>query len=215
MTLPPGTRLLTSAREIDAVSSPLRVEILEHLRQAGASSVADLARLMGRQATAIHYHLKMLHAAGIVVVADRRRSGKRLVALYRLAAERFAVAGRLKEKRSVGHALRTLGATLRLAQRESSRALRGGAVCPDGPARDFHSRRLRAPLPAAALQRVNALLDELESVFVSAVKQHARKERDRHETAGDVLSLTFVLTPAARPVARTAGRSAGARGSRR
>lgn len=200
MKLPRGVLLLTSARRVEAISSPLRVEIVEHLSQAEPSSVADLARLMGRPATALHYHVNLLHRAGILRVAGRRAAGKRSEALFEPAAKGFAVAARPGKERSLGEALRTLGATLRLAQREAARAMRRARVRGAGPQRNLHSRRLRAPLPAAALRRVNRLLHELESVFRGAVKKDlGRRAAGVQRSAAEVMSLTFVLTPAGRP----------------
>jgi hypothetical protein len=156
---------------------------------------------MGRQATAIHYHLNLLHAVGIVRIAGRRRAGRRMEALYQLAVGQFAVAGQQHDKRSLRQPLRTLGATLRLAEREAGRALRGTPVCSSGPGRTFHCRRMRAPLTPDQLRRVNDLLDDLDAVFSRAVRQHARtrgREATRRSARppGAVLSLTFVLTPA-------------------
>ncbi len=200
MKLPPGVKLLSAPSQVAAVSSPLRIELLEHLLLAGRSSVADLAALMGRPATALHYHVRVLHAAGIVRVAGQKRAGRRSEALYQLAATAFAVAGKPREK--VGDAVRTLGATLRLAQRESGRAMRAGLAHQDGPLRSFHSRRLRAALSRSELRRANRLLDELEALFSLSVEEKIGERRvgDGHGRAApapadQMVSLTFVLTP--------------------
>jgi hypothetical protein len=66
------------------------------------------------------------------------------------------------------------------------------------PGRTFPARRLRAPLSAAALARLNRLLDELEAVFAAALKRNIATGR----TGGEMVSLTFVLTPAARKMER-------------
>jgi DNA-binding transcriptional ArsR family regulator len=185
----PRAHLLTSKRQLDAVTSPLRLEMLEHLQQAGPSSVADLAALMGRRATALHYHLKLLHGAGLVRVAGRRHAGKRDEALYRLAATAIAMPGRRKQ------ALQTVNATLRLAAREAGRALRDPGMRGAGPGRTLAMRRMRAPLSPPELREVNRLLDTLERAFTRAVKRHMGK---RQPPPGEVVSLTFVLTPASR-----------------
>jgi DNA-binding transcriptional ArsR family regulator len=216
--LPPGAKLLTTPRQVAAVASPLRIEILEHLELAGRSSVADLAALMGRPATALHYHLNVLHAAGIVRVAGQRRAGRRNESLFQLAAPAFAVPGKPRDRRSVADATRTVGATLRLAQRESARALGAGRGQHEGPLRTLHSRRMRAPLSPASLRRANRLLDELEALFAHAVKERlgggsTREPRGRSAPAGEMVSLTFVLTPAG--AGRAAGSSARAAARRR
>ena len=222
MKLPPGVKLLSAPRQVAAVSSPLRIELLEHLQLAGRSSVADLAALMGRPATALHYHVRVLHAAGVVGVAGHRRAGRRSEALFQLAATAFAVAGKPREK--VGDAVRTLGATLRLAQRESGRAMRAGRANQDGPLRSFHARRMRAALSRSALRRANRLLDELEELFSRALKEQVGERRVGNSRgpsaparAHQIVSLTFVLTPSgtgrvAEPgAARTARRRGGTR----
>lgn len=205
-----GIKVLTAPRQVEAISSPLRMEILEHLLQAGPSSVADLARLMGRPATAIHYHVSVLRGAGIVRVAGRRRAGKRHEALLELAAARFAVKARTGDTQALGQVLRTLGATLRLAQREAARTMRDPkrhtpGMCGDGARRTFHTRRLRAPLSPSALRIVNHLLDELDRVFAQAVRQHFGKRRSLRTpsvSVDNIVSLTFVLTPAGRSATR-------------
>jgi len=198
MTLPRGTRILSSPGQIEAVSSPLRIEVLEHLRLAGPASVADLGRLMGRSATALHYHVNRLRSAGLLREAGRRAAGKRKESVYRLAAERFAVLGRPSSPGSLRIAARTLGATLRLAHREASRALLTGLAGGHGPNRNFHTRRLRAPLSAAARGRVNRLLDELERIFFRELKRQARRARGRGPGAppAGIAALTFLLAPA-------------------
>ncbi|HJS57840.1 MAG TPA: helix-turn-helix domain-containing protein, partial [Vicinamibacteria bacterium] len=114
MQLPAGTRPLRSAREREAVASPLRVEMLEHLQHAGTASVAELARLMGRSPTLLHYHMKLLATARLVRVTGRRAAGRRGESVYAVTAEHFAVAGQLGDRVTLAAALRTLGAVLRL-----------------------------------------------------------------------------------------------------
>jgi DNA-binding transcriptional ArsR family regulator len=197
MKLPPGTRRLTTARQIDAVGSPLRQEILEHLSHTGPAAVADLARLMGRRPTVLHYHVNLLRGAGLIQVAARRRSGRRTEALYRLAARRFAVLGRAGADPSDEGVASTLGATLRLAQRDAIRAIRVAQVAGDGPGRNLHMRRHRAPLTAASLREVNRLLDRLERIFVADVKSRIR--RGSADPDRQIVALTLLLSPAARP----------------
>jgi DNA-binding transcriptional ArsR family regulator len=203
MRLPPGTRRLTTPRQIEAVGSPLRQEILEHLSHTGPASVADLARLMGRRPTMLHYHMNLLRDAGLIQVAARRQSGKRTEALYRLAAQHFAVLGRPGGDPSDQGVASTLGATLRLAQRDAIRAIRSARVTGDGPGRNLHLRRHRAPLTAASLREVNRLVDRLEQIFVAAVKSRAR--RGAVDADRQIVALTLLLSPAAHPAADPAG----------
>jgi hypothetical protein len=174
------------------------MELLEHLRQAGAASVGDLARLTGRPAPALHYHVNLLHRVGLVRVARRRATGKRGESLFELTAERFALVSR--DAASRRSALRMVAATLRMAQREAARALASASVRSAGRARNLHLRRLRAPLGAAARAELNRLLDAVERVFEKEVKRRSRGGQGRRIDAsdGEVLALTFVLAPGGR-----------------
>ncbi len=190
MRLPPGTKRLVSKRELEAVTSPVRQEVLEQLDHRGPASVAELARRTGRRTTALHYHVKLLHRAGLLRLAGRRPSGSRTEALYALAAPRFAVAGAAASPAVLRSAVRTIGASLRLAQREAAAAILSGDVGAFGRARAFHSRRHRGSLSAAALARVNRLLDEIASLFEA--------ENRRSASASEVFAVTFVLSPSGR-----------------
>lgn len=196
MRLPPGTRRLSTAREIDAVSSPLRQEILEHLGHAGQASVTDLGRLMGRRSTVLHYHVNLLRRAGIIRESGRRRAGKRTEALYRLAARQFAVAQRAHADPEDTGAARTIGATLRLAERDAIRAMKAPGIVPTGPGRNLHVRRYRAPLTAASMATVNRLLDQIEAVFAGEVR--ARTRGPLPAGNAQVVAVTLVLSPAGR-----------------
>jgi DNA-binding transcriptional ArsR family regulator len=198
--LPPGTRTLRTPRELEAVASPLRVEILEHLAPAGSLSVAQLARLLERPAPLVHYHVGLLREAGLVRLAGRQAAGRRGEALFALAAPHFAVAGRPGDALAMRAALRTLGVTLRLAQREAARALRSGQVRPRGRERNVFARRLRAALSPEARARLNRLLDEIEALFTRESKRRVRAlARKRAVERGDEpAALTFVLAPAGR-----------------
>jgi DNA-binding transcriptional ArsR family regulator len=202
--LPPGTVALTRPAALDAVASPVRQEILERLRHAGAASVADLARLTGRSPTALHYHVALLRRAGLLRPAGRRPAGKGSEALYRLAAARFAVVGDRRTGRGLGAAARTLAATLRLAQREGTRAIHDGRAAGSGPGRRLHARRHSARLSPAALARVNRLIEAIERVFSRELDREARarrlgrRRRAGDEDAGRMVALTLLLAPSGR-----------------
>lgn len=199
MRLPPGTRRLASPRELEAVGSPVRQEVLEQLHHSGASSVADLARRMGRRPTALHYHVNLLFRAGLLRRQGRRPAGPRSEALYVLAAPQFAVAGADASPAVLRSAIRTVGATLRLTQREAATAILTGAVGGRGGKRVFHARRYRAALSAPSLARVNRLLDLVSSVF----EKESRRGALRAETSPpELFALTFVLSPSGRKRSR-------------
>ena len=210
MRLPPGTRRLSSPRELAAVGSPLRQEVLEQLGHSSPASVADLARRMGRRATALHYHVNLLCRAGLLRRAGRKAAGARSEALYALAAPQFAVVGAAATPAVLRAAVQTIGATLRLAQREAASAILSGAARERGGGRPFHTRRHRACLSAASLARVNRLLDEISSVFETESRRRARtggRVRVAESAPSPLFALTFVLSPSGRRGSRSSEES--------
>lgn len=193
---------LTTLAQRRAIASPLRMELLEATRYAGRASVSDLARLTSRRPTAVHYHVAVLQRSGLLVVAERRRAGKRTEAVYRVAADAFAVPAKAGARRSSADGSHTIAAMLRLTQREAARSLASFDVRPVGPSRNFHVRRLRAPLRPAALVRANSLLDQLERLFTAEFEhaaEHADKAAVAPATAPTRFALTLALTFAGPP----------------
>jgi DNA-binding transcriptional ArsR family regulator len=64
-----------SAREVRALAHPLRIRILEVLRN-GAATATMLARELGESSGATSYHLRALAAAGLIVEDLTRRKGR-------------------------------------------------------------------------------------------------------------------------------------------
>ncbi|HEX6312495.1 MAG TPA: helix-turn-helix domain-containing protein [Acidimicrobiia bacterium] len=78
--------------DIDSLQSlchPLRVRILEALRE--AASAAAVARGVGESRQRVNYHLKELERAGLVEPVGERRTGNFVEMLYRSVAESFVV----------------------------------------------------------------------------------------------------------------------------
>ena len=134
------------ARFLEALASPARLEVVEGLQVVGPSSVAELARRLGRAADALYYHLRELERAGVVEVCGRtpapRGHGGRRGAIYRIAAEvvggdvapsddAHESAGDSKRERAALGAMAS--AILRLTERNVGLSLTGPAPRRPGP----------------------------------------------------------------------------------
>jgi DNA-binding transcriptional ArsR family regulator len=78
--------------DIDALQvlgHPLRVRILEALREPG--SAANVARKVGETRQKVNYHLKELERVGLVSPVGERRSGNFIETLYEAAGRSFLV----------------------------------------------------------------------------------------------------------------------------
>ncbi|MGQ0803517.1 MAG: ArsR/SmtB family transcription factor [Actinomycetota bacterium] len=81
--------VLEDIESLQTLCHPLRVRILEALREPGSS--ATVARQVGESRQRVNYHLKELERAGLVEPTGERRSGNFIETLYRAVAESFVV----------------------------------------------------------------------------------------------------------------------------
>lgn len=96
-----------SAELVEVLVAPARIEIVEALRLHGPASVAEIAATIDRPADTLYRHLEALKAAGFVVDAGFRRSGRHTEQLFDVVAEDFPLefdegrAARAEEHRAI------------------------------------------------------------------------------------------------------------------
>ncbi len=78
---------------LQVLGHPLRVRILELLREPG--SAATVARELGETRQKVNYHLKELERVGLVEAVGERRSGNFIETLYEAAGRSFLVSARV------------------------------------------------------------------------------------------------------------------------
>jgi len=76
---------LRAAKDLEAIGSPVRLEILKHLQADGELTVFELARRMGRSTDGLYYHVRRLIEIGVLVRSGTRPAGRREEALLSLA----------------------------------------------------------------------------------------------------------------------------------
>jgi DNA-binding transcriptional ArsR family regulator len=74
---------------LQALAHPLRVRVLEALREPG--SAAGVARAVGHSRQAVNYHLKELERAGLLRKVGERRTGNFIEARYQAVAGTIVV----------------------------------------------------------------------------------------------------------------------------
>jgi DNA-binding transcriptional ArsR family regulator len=86
-------RLVDEPEAIQALTHPVRVQVLEALR--APDSAAGVARSIGQSRQNVNYHLKELERVGLALPAGERRKGAFTEQLYRSAASTFLVSPRV------------------------------------------------------------------------------------------------------------------------
>lgn len=172
------------AERARVLASPARLEIVEAMRPDEECSVATLAERLNRPPQALYYHVRQLVEAGVIEAAGEQKSGPRTEILYRIRAQRVAVATNPASKTSLGLAEEVIAVTLRRATSEARRALRTGAVA-DLPSGAFIGRRMTGWLDDARLLRITRHLEAVERLLAEG--------RDRR--IGRRVAFTVVLVP--------------------
>jgi len=175
--------LIRSKKQLAAIVSPVRQELVDALAQMGTVSVSELAATLGRPADAIYYHLRVLKKAGLVLSAGERGEGVRKEELVSAVSEGLRLEYELGAKGNGREVMGIVGSMLRLGARDFRRAFEDGEVKVSGEERELWALRRIGWLSAAELGQVNRLIESLA--------QAVSKPR----AAGRLYGVTLVLTP--------------------
>ena len=186
----PRTLTLRSDEQRRAIASPLRLELIGLFIEREPLSVAQIAQRMGRPATAIHYHVRLLEKAGLLRRAGEQRSGSRREALYRPVAEIFEM--ELPGDTTSGDpeaAIKTLSMAFRMAVGDMKGAFEDSSVRSSGPKRNFLGGRFHCRLSREELAELNRHLRHIEKMLSRTPRT---LEPSPHDT---FISLTLALMP--------------------
>lgn len=161
---------------LQALAHPIRVQILESLRE--PASAATVARRIGLARQKVNYHLKELARAGLVQQVGERRVGNFMESVYRAVARTFLVspevawAGtrRFDVMRSQ-HSLETLVALGERLQHDAVSLLDRAAF--DGE--QIASASVVAEARFATERERRAFLDEYVGAMATLFERHAGK----------------------------------------
>ncbi|HKE15132.1 MAG TPA: helix-turn-helix domain-containing protein [Kofleriaceae bacterium] len=186
---------IDSLRQLRALVSPVRQELIDLLQTLGKASIAELAHRLGRPADGLYYHVRALVGAGLVVPVGQRSAGRREEVVYSTAAPERKLSLRYRPEHAPSATAlgQLVGSMLRTAERDFRAGLARAGVIVEGRRRELWAARGKGWLSPAELERVNALLVELGTML----------ERGPSAARTQLFTLTYVLAPAeARPARR-------------
>lgn len=188
--------VIRKQKELAALASVARQEIVDVLAEAETLSVADIAAILGRPADALYFHLRALKIAGLVRQAGYRYRGWRKEALFRTISPELRLQyepGSEPNRRAVTAIVSSM---LRLGIRDFRRAFQRGDVIVVGRHRELWGLRRVSRLTLPQLAAVNRSIERM--------RQTTSKPKER----GRLYAVTVLLTPLDH-------RHRGAKGSRR
>ena len=182
--------MLRSEEQRKAVASPLRLELIGLFLERRPLSVAEIAERMGRPATGIHYHVRVLEKAGLLRRVGHQRSGRRPEALYRPVADVFKMEQPRKAPPATRDAaVKTLSNAFRMAERDMRAALTEPSTKSAGPHRNIFGARIHCRLSKQDLAELNRHLRDIEKMLLRTNKSHKTSKDD------SFISLTLALMP--------------------
>jgi predicted ArsR family transcriptional regulator len=90
-----GTVVITTPRQIEALSNPVRIRVL-HLATEPVT-VGELADRLGVPATRLYYHVNLLVEVGFLAAVDQRKSGARIEKIYQRTASNLRLGSNVVE----------------------------------------------------------------------------------------------------------------------
>jgi hypothetical protein len=162
------TFLIKSPEQWDAITSPVRLELIYDLHIGGPLSIAEMAARLDRPADSLYHHVRKLLAAGVFVEAGTRRVGKQTETVYDFVADRLLFDFDPKTGRN-GARWKALGQmVLRKTDRAMCEAIDHAGLTIEGPEKDIWSRMDTAWLTPAELTAVNEHLVAVERIFAAS-----------------------------------------------
>lgn len=192
-------------RQIRALASPLRQDLVDAVAADGPCTIAELAERVGRPADALYHHVRRLVATGLLVEGSVQRGGGRPGVRLSVPGRPMLIAYDQLARGNVAASTDVVATMLRSARRGFVRALAEPAARTWGPHRNLWGGRAQGWLTAKDVKTANALLARLLALFLRG-KRAKRDGRALHE-------VTFVLAPA-RVVTRARRRARSVRRSR-
>lgn len=177
---------IESPRELSALASPLRQEIIDAAAaQQAPCSIAEFAGLLGRPADRLYFHIRHLHRAGLLVSAGDRKEGRHVAALYTLPAARVRLRYRPDDPRNTRGVTAVVDGVLRLARRDFRRAMASGHATIAGPLRDTWGGRAKGWLTVSERRQLNRLVERIDALMQAARPRRGAKP----------IAFTFVQVP--------------------
>jgi DNA-binding transcriptional ArsR family regulator len=181
---PPDPPFVVSTRkQLAALASGARQEIVDVLANTGAVSVAELAQALGRPADALYYHLRVLQQAGLVIHAGYRGRGKHREELIAAVSPNLRLPYELGEGGNGAEIGAIVGSMLRLGVRDFDAAFEAGEVKTSGPERELLAMRKIGWLTPRDVAEANRAIEGLA--------QLTEKPAGR----GRLYAITVLLTP--------------------
>ena len=174
---------LLSQIQLDSLSSPIRLAIIQRLEIDKQATAHELAQKMGRSVTSLYHHLKQLEEVGLLYVASERPGVRRPEAVYAMAVGRLSSANAVKTPQGRKTYGRTGARIADAGARAFTAAVTQGRPRFEGEERNTAAKHYVLRADKEKLAELNRLLAELGEAAVLSCE------------SGEEIQLTILLSP--------------------
>ncbi len=193
------THWIADQRQIAALASPLRQEIVDVVESAGPCSIAQIAASLGYPPDRLYFHLRRLLAVGLLVNNGKTGSGRTAAATFDVPGRPLRIRYDRRNKKSMRSVAAVQDGLLRLSRRDLKRAMASPNAVVTGPLRNTWAGRSRGCLTPPQIHRLNRLIEEITALVRNGNMQPGAQP----------VAFTFVLAPSR--TTRGRGPSSGVR----
>jgi DNA-binding transcriptional ArsR family regulator len=175
--------IIQDKKQLSALASSARQEIVDVLSQMGIVSIGELAATLGRPADALYYHLRVLKQAGLVLGGGYRGEGIHKEELIQTVSPDLQLQYQPGKGGNSREIAAIVGSMLRLGIRDFHHAFQGGDVQVSGSGRELWALRKTGWLTPEEIMNLNQSIEGLAKA--------ASKPRGQ----GRLYGITVLLTP--------------------
>lgn len=180
---------ITDKKQLAALASPLRQEIVDAVSAAGACTIVRIAEVLSCQPDRLYFHIRRLVAVGLLIQRGVNGNGRKAAAVYDVPGRPLRIRHNQRSKEEVRSVTAIQDAILRLSRRDLKHALASPDSVTGGDYRDTRAGRSRGWLTPAELRRLNRLVERM----------HELVRRGSWRPGTKPIALTFIIAPPRRP----------------
>lgn len=174
---------LLSQSQLESLTSPVRLAIIQRLEVDRQATARELARRMGRTATSLYHHLKQLEDVGVLRIVAERKGARRPEAVYAMVADHLSSAEAVKTQPGRKTYGRAAARVAEAGARAFSAAVAHGSPRFHGEQRNAMVRYFVLRADRTKMARLNKFLNELENAATHSCED------------GEEIQLTILLSP--------------------
>ncbi len=158
---------IREAKQLDCLASGVRQEIIDTVQSLGECSIADIARMLGRPADGLYYHVKELVRTGLLVKRGTARGLRREEVIYTIPFPRrpMRLEYHLEDPSNRERIAKIVRSMLNTTQHDFEDGLASELSVVKGERRNLWAARKKGWLNREEIAEVNALLMRLSELF--------------------------------------------------